>query len=93
MGIQSEIRSWLKGFAGCVRQRDFNRGKTYFQSDVYGFGSYAAACKGIDQLVNRQWKNIWPNITGFAFESRQLHYKASADKRWVCVMVPWRSIG
>ena len=93
MGIPSEIRSWLEGFAECVRQRDFNRGKTYFQRNVYGFGSYAAACKGIDQLANRQWKAIWPNITGFAFDLRQVHYKISADGRWACVMTPWRSTG
>ena len=93
MEVHQAIRMWLTGFAGCVQRRDFKRATTYFHRRVYGFGSYANACHGIDALVARQWKQIWPNITGFRFELRHLHSQVSADGRWACAMVPWRSTG
>jgi hypothetical protein len=64
-----------------------------FDPGAFCFGSYAARCEGIDALVRRQWRKIWPNITGFAFDRRASRVCGSVDGRWLCGMVPWRSVG
>lgn len=87
------MRQWLTEFAACVRGQEFDRARAYFHPDAYCFGSYASACKGLDALVRQQWQKIWPNITGFQFQTRQLRHQISADGRMACAMVPWRSVG
>ena len=93
MRAGQEIRTWLNGFAECVRRQDIERGRAYFLPDAYCFGSYASACDGLDALVTRQWKRIWPSINKFRFDTRSLHYRISADGRLACAMVLWRSLG
>lgn len=87
------IKQWLKDFAACVRAKEFDRGRAYFHLNAYCFGSLAHACTGLDTLVEQQWRKIWPNITGFGFQLRQLRYQVSGDGRMACAMVPWRSVG
>lgn len=93
MRARQALERWLKGFAACVRRRDFTAGQDFFDRRVVGFGSYARQCVGLETLVRRQWMKIWPNITAFDFTYRQAHYAVSADGRMICGMVPWRSVG
>lgn len=93
MTPRQALRQWLDGFAACVRARDFARGRTFFHRRAHGFGSYADICWDLDDLVRRQWKQIWPNITGFRFDQRRLHYLISPDRRLMGAMLPWRSTG
>ena len=67
------IRQWLTEFAACVRAQEFDRARAYFHANAYCFGSLAHACTGLEGLVEQQWRKIWPNITGFRFQMRQLH--------------------
>jgi hypothetical protein len=93
-GTRESLRAWLKGFAECVRAQDFTRGRTYFHPHTtWCFGSYAETLDGLDDLVARQWKKIWPNITGFRFDLSRLRYSCSPDGRQLCAMVLWRSTG
>ena len=87
------IHEWLDGFARCVRQCDFESGRAFFHRDVYCFGSRAAVCTSLDELVQQQWRQIWPNITDFRFEAGALHCQLSEDARLACLMVPWVSTG
>jgi hypothetical protein len=87
------LRTWLAGFADCVRRQAFDEGRAYFHPKAYCFGSFAKACEGLDSLVEQQWKNIWPNITGFEFDMEGLRYNVSPDGRVVCAMVLWASVG
>lgn len=76
-----------------MRRRDFRGGRRYFREDVRAFGSLAAVCDGLDDLVAQQWRRIWPNISGFGFDVARLRVHESADGLLVCAEVPWRSTG
>lgn len=88
-----EIKKWLTRFAVCVRERNFAGGREMFYEDVVCFGSRAEILIGLDDLIERQWKEIWPNITGFHFLTDRFHCEMSADGRTACVIVPWISTG
>ncbi len=87
------LRAWLTGFASCVRRQAFDEGRAYFHPQAYCFGSYASWCEGVDALVLRQWRKIWPSISGFGFDLTRVRYTVSHDGQWLCAMVPWRSTG
>jgi len=88
-----EIRKWLTKFALHVRNLDFTAGRTMFYEEIFCFGSKAEILNGLDDLIERQWKMIWPNITGFNFVTDQFHCEFSADKNFACVLAPWVSTG
>lgn len=88
-----EIRKWLTKFAMHVRNQDFASGRTMFYDDIYCFGSRAEILNGLDDLIERQWKKIWPNITDFNFLTDQIHCEFSDDKDFVCILAPWTSTG
>lgn len=88
-----EIRKWLTKFALHVRNKDFAAGRKMFYEDIYCFGSRAEILNGLDDLIERQWKMIWPNITEFNFLTDQFHCEFSPDKNFACVLAPWTSTG
>jgi ketosteroid isomerase-like protein len=85
------IRRWLEEFSAAVRAVDYERGRTYFASDVVGFGTYASMLEGLDNLIAGQWRNIWGVTRGFTFRLEHLHLGISGDLAWVAV--PWDSQG
>ena len=45
----------------------------------------------VEKLCTHQWKKVWPNISDFCFDYKNLYFSASEDM--ACVMIPWNSIG
>lgn len=88
-----EIKQWLMTFAHCVRNLDFESGRAMFYKDAYCFGSNADILTGVDDLIERQWKKIWPNISGFQFLTDHLHCELNHEGNFACVIVPWISTG
>lgn len=88
-----QIANWLEVFTKCVQQQDYDAGRKLFLSDIVCFGSHADILIGIDELVERQWKKIWPHITGFQYELDRLVCKFSDDFSAACAVVPWVSTG
>ncbi len=88
-----EIKKWLTRFAVCVREQNFDGGREMFYEDVVCFGSRADILSGLDDLIERQWKAIWPNITEFNFLTDRFHCEMSGDGRSALVIVPWTSTG
>ena len=88
-----EIKQWLTKFAHCVHSLDFEGGREMFFQDVVCFGSRAEILIGLDDLVERQWKAIWPNITDFHFQMDHLRCECHTTDEMACVIVPWKSTG
>jgi hypothetical protein len=42
-------------------------------------------------LLAQQGRNVWPNIRDFTFRLDELH--SLGAESWICVIVPWDSIG
>lgn len=61
------VRDWLETFAAAVRERDVVTGRALFAVEACGFGTVAGRYDGLDQLVEDQWRDVWPRTTGFTF--------------------------
>jgi hypothetical protein len=86
-----EVKKWLKDFGDCVRAKDFASGRRMFYSRIVCLGSHARLVTGLDSLIEKQWKKIWPNITGFDFG--KMHFEFNHEKNMACVIGPWISTG
>src|SRR5215831_6702301 len=84
-------RTFLIEMQECVRAVDYARARPLFADDVVAFGTFAAVVEGRDRLELEQWRNIWPNIRDFTFRLDELH--CLGTESWICVIVPWDSIG
>jgi len=80
-------------FALCVRTLDYEGGRKMFFQDVVCFGSKANILIGLDDLIEKQWKAVWPNITDFHFQMDQLRCEGNNTSELACVIVPWISTG
>ena len=84
-------RAFLIEMQECVRAVDYARARPLFADDVVAFGTSAAVVEGRDRLEHEQWRNVWPNIRDFTFRLNELH--CLGTELWICVIVPWDSIG
>ena len=48
---------------------------------------------GLDALVDRQWREIWPTIRNFRFDEDALSCIGGEDASVVVVVSTWRSLG
>lgn len=87
------IRDWLETWAGLVRAVDYAAARRLFCDDVVAFGTQTPVMRGLDELVERQWKAIWPHSDGFHFELDHAAATVDASRRMACVMSPWTSTG
>jgi len=88
-----EIFAWLDAFEKCVNSQDFEKAKPLFHPDTYCFGSYSKVMTSWEELCQQQWQKVWPNITDFRFDRKNLHCLISDDHQMACVMAPWASTG
>jgi hypothetical protein len=86
-----KVKDWLNHFSHCVRIRDFEGGINLFSPDVYSFGTRAEIVKGLDDLVENQWKHIWLNTEDFHFLEDSIYCIPSADQSSICTLALWES--
>lgn len=89
----ASVEGWLDSFAACVRDRDLERGRTHFVTDVTSFGTRASHVSGLDHLVEQQWRPIWTTTSGFRFDLEYLRTFASGDAGLAVAAVTWSSRG
>jgi len=65
--INSEIEQWLRRFAQAVRERDIDAGRELCDERIVSFGTAGVVLDGLDDLVDRQWREIWMTTRGFDF--------------------------
>jgi ketosteroid isomerase-like protein len=85
------LRSWFSTWDTYVRARDFVSARALFVSDVSGFGTHAAVVHGLPALEGDQWRQVWPTIADFRFDTDKLHGAVFDDHAWAAV--PWTSTG
>lgn len=78
----ADVIIWLRNFEGACRARDFDAGRRMFADDALAFGTYATAVRGLDNVEREQWRNVWPRIRDFRFETHPTVH-ASGDTAWV----------
>jgi ketosteroid isomerase-like protein len=92
-GEHAQLRAWVETFGRHVRRREFAEAATLFDADVVSFSSLRDVVVGLPELVESQWKQVWPSIEGFRFETESLRAFVSLDRCLAVVAVTWASTG
>lgn len=88
-GVDTATQAWLEQFAHCVRARDFAAAQQMFDTNVSSFGTWTGRMDGLDDLVSRQWSNVWPKTTGFEIELQDAFGGSDVSGSWAAVT--WKS--
>lgn len=88
-----QVLGWLRAWARCIRERDFDAGHRLFDPDVVSFGTFVAVAQGIDELEREQWRRTWPFIDNFRFDHEAARVFLSPDRLLATVAVGWSSVG
>jgi hypothetical protein len=87
----ASVRAWLRAWGDCVAAVDFERARPLFDATVTGFGTFAGAVVGLDRLEAEQWRQVWPTITGFAFDADGAQVLVSRDRCQAVIVTTWTS--
>jgi len=87
------IKLWFENWENFVINKNFQSAKTLFDTEVVSFGTWMDVVQGLDNLVEKQWKNIWPTISHFKFLTNTLYIQLSPDKLFANSILTWTSLG
>ena len=87
------LRAWFERWGECVAARDFETARPLFSPDVAGFGTRMEVVQGLDALVDKQWRRVWPTIADFRFATGRLRAAVSPDRRLALGLCLWSSRG
>jgi ketosteroid isomerase-like protein len=85
------LREWLRELQACVRARDFDGGRRLCAPDVIAFGTVADLVEGVEGVMERQWRRVWPTIRDFTIRIDEARGAIQGDQAWVAA--PWDSQG
>jgi ketosteroid isomerase-like protein len=91
MLLPQDVQDWMTRFARCVRERDYVGGEALFSPAVDAFGTVADRARGLDSLVERQWREVWDATEGFDFDYATAQAWTGANL--TCVAARWSSRG
>jgi ketosteroid isomerase-like protein len=89
----AQLRAWVETFGGHVRRREFDEAAKLFDGEVVSFSSLRDVVVGLPGLIDSQWKQVWPSIERFHFETESLRSFVSPDGWLAVVAVTWNSTG
>ena len=90
---RAELVSWVETFGDHVRRREFEDAAVQFDREVVSFSSLRDVVVGLPELMGSQWRQVWPTIEAFRFDTSSLHAFISPDGRLAVVAVTWTSVG
>jgi len=85
------LRAWLAEWQECVRARDFTGGRALCVSELLAFGTRVDVAEGVDNVMERQWKPVWPHIQDFTIDIAGARGGVEGDRGWVAAR--WDSWG
>lgn len=86
----ARVVEWMDAFAQCVRNADFQSGRTLFSDAAIGFGTVVSEYVDAEDLLTNQWSDVWPRTTDFRFDEVLATW---ADGRTCTVAATWSSVG
>lgn len=87
------IRQWFAEWSVNVAEVDFAPARALFEDNVAGFGTHMDVVEGLDNLVNGQWRSVWPTIEDFSFLLPTLKVAVSPDRRMAMGIITFSSTG
>jgi len=85
------LRDWLRQLQACVRGQDFAAGRALCAPELLAFGTKAEMVEGVDQVMERQWREVWPRIREFTIDADKARGAIHANQGWVATR--WDSLG
>lgn len=87
------IKAWFDMWGKFVANIDFESARSMFDENVIGFGTWMNTVEGRENLLEKQWKKIWPTISDFHFLTDTLQVQVSPDRLFAIAILVWRSTG
>ena len=87
------IKTWFETWSNLVSDVDFESARTMFDENVISFGTWMDTIEGRENLIEKQWKTIWPTIRDFQFLTDTLQLRVSPDRLFAIAIVVWNSTG
>ena len=87
------IKAWFDLWNKFVVDVDFESARLMFEEDVISFGTWMDTVEGREDLVEKQWKTIWPKIKDFEFLTDTLQVRFSPDRLFAIAILIWKSTG
>ena len=87
------IKAWFDIWGKFVSQVDFDAARKMFEEEIVGFGTRTDTIEGLDNLIEKQWKSVWPTIKDFRFLTETLRIQVSPDRLFAIAAVVWESTG
>jgi ketosteroid isomerase-like protein len=69
---------------------DYPAGRALCAPELVAFGTRAAVARGLDEVVERQWREVWPRIHDFTVRLAETIGGVAGATGWVAA--PWDSI-
>jgi ketosteroid isomerase-like protein len=91
--MESAVLDWLKAWQKAINARDYDGGALLFDEDVIAFGTYSDAMRGRTNLVDLQWREMWPYISNFRFALEEATILGAEGEPLTVVICPWSSLG
>jgi ketosteroid isomerase-like protein len=91
--METAIIDWLTAWQRAINARDYENGALLFDEDVIAFGTYSDAMRGRDNLVELQWREMWPYIADFRFATDEVTVLGAEGEPLQVVVCPWTSLG
>jgi catechol 2,3-dioxygenase-like lactoylglutathione lyase family enzyme/ketosteroid isomerase-like protein len=85
------LRAWLTQWQECVRAVDYGAGRALCAPELVAFGTRAAVAHGLDEVVDLQWREVWPRIRDFTVRLDEAIGGVAGATGWVAA--PWEAIG
>jgi catechol 2,3-dioxygenase-like lactoylglutathione lyase family enzyme/ketosteroid isomerase-like protein len=85
------LREWLRQLQACVRAQDFAGGRALCAPELLAFGTRAEMVDGVDQVMEQQWRPVWPGIHDFTIDVEKARGAIHGDQGWVAAR--WDSLG
>jgi ketosteroid isomerase-like protein len=79
------VWSWLSMFSLLVREENYEAATRMFARDVVAFGTLQDSMRGLDDLIARQWRNIWGNTRGFTFDAEGAVVEVHGEMAWAAL--------
>lgn len=85
------LRDWLRQLQTCVRNQDFAGGRALCVPELLAFGTRAEMVDGVEQVMERQWRQVWPRIRDFTIDADKARGAVHGGRGWVAAR--WDSLG
>jgi ketosteroid isomerase-like protein len=83
-----KIRAILDRVMDSVHNLDYEGVRDFIPDDGLYFGSYAVMAEGYDELYEKQFSKVWPNIKEFAMVSSSINIHTAETNAWAtCLFV------